>query len=699
MRYFGQFHSAERLLPKYGYASPGALYATQMYLDVSSISGLQDGIYYYNPVSHELMRLDTGCTKGPSRMMLHFIGKHDAIEPIYKNNILEVLEIEAGHMLGLFERVLPDYGLGIRFSHFDGSVKTSLNLADCDYYLGTFQIDRADACTIEDPIETYIQCGSVSVADLDEGTYLFSDNALRKISKDIIKKNDTIAINQAVYERSSFGISFVDRRPLEWTSYIYLGRKLQLLQMNDMNFGFMSSGYSSKTGNPLPASIKLSQIVGGQITSSYFVVGGKVSDEQFLCKGMKEDSIHMKGPLELLKDDLDSFLPHYMRPNRILILDSLPTTVNGKIDKNALKTIDVSIETKKFIPPKTKLEHELANLWKKALKRDVISLNDNFFECGGNSLTAVRLINQMNTTLCLSLPMQIFFEAPSIADIVFYVGYSLNTTASRLISLNSKNDGKEIVYCWPGLGGYCMNLAALANAINEKYSFYGIQAYGLNENEQPYETIVQMAEHDLRLITAMQPSGPYKLWGYSFGARVAYEVAYQLESRGERVEELLLIAPGSPKVEGSSEYSDSLIYKNKKFITILYSVFMGEIKGNGVIECLEKVESKESFMDFISNKCKNLNAEFIEKIITLVELTFEFEYTFEELKQRHIKAPVKMIKAKGDDYSFIEHNNFHSIFTDIYEADVDHYEILKPVTVEKLVSAIEFLNANNINVA
>lgn len=114
LRYFGQHHSEERLLPKYAYASPGALYATQLYLEIDGIGDLRPGFYYHHPVDHRLVLIAPAAGGARPRVKLHFVGKKRAIEPVYKNNIREVLEIETGHMVGLFEEVLPEYGLDIR---------------------------------------------------------------------------------------------------------------------------------------------------------------------------------------------------------------------------------------------------------------------------------------------------------------------------------------------------------------------------------------------------------------------------------------------------------------------------------------------------------------------------------------------------------------------------------------------------------
>ncbi|WP_030322025.1 thioesterase domain-containing protein [Streptomyces flavochromogenes] len=114
-----------------------------------------------------------------------------------------------------------------------------------------------------------------------------------------------------------------------------------------------------------------------------------------------------------------------------------------------------------------------------------------------------------------------------------------------------------------------MNLRHLAEEIGIDRPFYGVQAYGIDRGEEPYATIRAMAAADVEAIRRRRPAGPYTLWGYSFGARVAFEAA------GEQVENLFLIAPGSPKVRSSE--TGGADYGNPAFVTILYSVFAGSI--------------------------------------------------------------------------------------------------------------------------
>ncbi|KOP23184.1 amino acid adenylation protein [Hapalosiphon sp. MRB220] len=697
LRYFGAFYSDERLLPKYAYASPGALYATQMYLELVNIAGLNDGYYYYHPGRHQLVLLNQIDSKEKTRIKIHFIGKRKAIELVYKNNIQEVLEIETGHMLGLFDKILPPYKLTIGDANYTPEVNEKFLCPDEHYYyLGTFDlVPQLKPLSIE-PVDIYMQSHPGKIPDLPAGLYKYKNKRLQKISDDIILKKHVIAINQLTYEQGSFGIAMIGRSSCKWANYFAMGRKLQHLQMNDLNLGFLSSGYSSETGNDLPSAKQITKILSASHEEpgpSYFCIGGRVSDEQLISEGMKEDAVQMKGPAELIKEDLRNFLPDYMMPNKIIVIDKLPLTANGKIDVKALEASDkVNIEMaqRPIIKPRTNTEQRTGEIWKKAMKWDSVSICDDFFESGGNSLIAVRIINAINKEFDCTLPLHTLFEAPTIEKLAHKVDSDEVELASRLVRLSSTGV-KNPIYCWPGLGGYPMNLRLLAEKININRPFYGVQAYGINQGEKPFSSISEMVVEDIKEIKLIQPNGPYTLWGYSFGARVAFEVAYQLEQSGEHVENLFLIAPGSPKVETNNEGIDGNqpVFTNKVYVTILFSVFASTITGLALEKCLKVAKDEDSFASFIATY-KKLDLDLVKRIIRIVHQTYEVKYTFRELTERQIVAPITIFKADGDDYSFIEsHSGYSQKTPTVIDLKADHYSMLKITGICELVMAIQ----------
>ncbi|MCK1818520.1 amino acid adenylation domain-containing protein [Streptomyces sp. XM83C] len=694
LRWFGQHLSEERLLPKYGYASPGSLYATQLYLELAGIADLPAGLYYYHPVEHRLVLIgETAGRPGP-RAVLHFLGRKRAIEPVYKNNIREVLEIETGHMVGLLEEVLPGYGLDIAPLEYTPQVKDRLDVAEEDYYLGTFALVPYDGPREDPPVDLYVQAHPGKVAGLPAGQYAYQDGRLERISSEMVLRREVIAINQAVYDRASLGISVISRGGPDWRRYIDLGRTLQHLSMNDTGLGFMSSGYSSRGGDDLPSARMMDAVLGalGRPTGpSYFFVGGKVSEEQRRHEGMNEDVVHMRGPAEMIRDDLINFLPDYMIPNKVVVLDELPVTANGKIDVRALAAsdqTDVGSDERPFTAPRTTAERRIAQLWRKAMKREQVSVHEDFFASGGNSLIAVGLINKINRELGASLPLQVLFESPTIEALARRVQVGDEAEASRLVPLRREGTGRPM-FCWPGLGGYTMNLRLLAERMGKGRPFYGVQAYGINAGEEPYPTIRQMAEHDVRAIRETQPQGPYTLLGYSFGARVAFETAYQLEQLGETVEHVVLIAPGAPKVRSACAMERNASYENKAYVRILFSVFSGTLDGPLADECVAVARDDRTFAEFVSAHFPGLDIDLVLRIIQVVGTTFEFSYTFRELTERRISAPITVFKARGDDYSFLDGADGYADTPPVMvDLDADHYSILKDPDVGELAKAV-----------
>ncbi|MEV6120239.1 amino acid adenylation domain-containing protein [Streptomyces sp. NPDC052077] len=696
LRWFGPFRSDERLLPKYAYASPGALYAAQMYLEIDGICGLS-GVYYHHPLEHTLVRVadltDSGRTPG---LKVHFLGKRHAIEPVYKNNIVEVLEFEAGHMLGLFEEVLPRYGLSLVPAGFDPSVTARLDVDAEDHYLGTFALTPYQGPPDTGEVDLFVQTHGDRVAGLPAGLYHHRDGALERIGDRTVERRHVIAINQGVYDRSSIGVSAVSRAREEWRHYIVLGTLLHRLQRVP-GMGFMSSGYSSKSGHPLPSARTLDDLLAAAgvppAPASYFFVGGPVTPEQVAHEGMDEDAVHTRGPAEMIRDDLAQFLPDYMIPARVVVLNELPLTASGKIDAKAtalLPEVTAARTSAPRVAPSTKTEQWLAAQWGRMLKYDGVSTQDEFFASGGNSLHAVALVNRINKEFSARLPLQVLFEIPRLADLAARIDDGGRRRSSRLVPLHPGGYG-DPVFAWPGLGGYPMNLRLLAQGARLDRPVTGIQAHGINAGEEPHPTIRETARADVAEIRRAQPSGPYTLWGYSFGARVAFEAAWQLEQLGEKVENLLLICPGNPTIpdpEGR-EWGRESSFANPAYLTVLFSVFAGTVQGPAVRDCLERVTDEDSFVAFVHGRMPSLDEGTIRRITRIVARTYEFDYSFRELEERTVDARVTIFKARGDDYSFLENaSGYCSCPPRVVRLNGDHYSVLKEHGVNELIARV-----------
>jgi amino acid adenylation domain-containing protein len=124
-----------------------------------------------------------------------------------------------------------------------------------------------------------------------------------------------------------------------------------------------------------------------------------------------------------LRSFLKQKLPDYMVPSAIVILESLPLTANGKVDRRALPVPDLySDRAQKYIAPRTPVEEILAQIWSQVLKVELVGVDDNFFELGGHSLLATQLVSRIRDRFKVQLPLQELFNTPTIAELAQSIG-------------------------------------------------------------------------------------------------------------------------------------------------------------------------------------------------------------------------------------------------------------------------------------
>ncbi|MGB3189381.1 MAG: phosphopantetheine-binding protein, partial [Limnoraphis sp.] len=119
---------------------------------------------------------------------------------------------------------------------------------------------------------------------------------------------------------------------------------------------------------------------------------------------------------------LKSCLPEYMLPTEWVWLESLPLSANGKVDRQALAApVSLSSQPRNFIAPRTPIEQDLARIWEDLLEVHPISIDDNFFEIGGDSLLATRFISRVKQIFQIELTLRDFFEEPTINTVAEYI--------------------------------------------------------------------------------------------------------------------------------------------------------------------------------------------------------------------------------------------------------------------------------------
>ncbi|MCT7967794.1 amino acid adenylation domain-containing protein [Laspinema sp. D1] len=245
-----------------------------------------------------------------------------------------------------------------------------------------------------------------------------------------------------------------------------------------------------------------------------------------------------EGNQAINRSELQSFLgktlPGYMIPQEVIVLDSLPLTDRGKLDRTQLPSPE-TLTPGQFIPPGNPSEAALAQIWATLLKCDRISMNDNFFDLGGDSLLAVRLLTQINQQFQQQIPISQLFLNPTLqglADCLFSELDSL--PCSPLVPIQPQGSNPPF-FCIHPILGVVFPYYELALQLGKNQPFYGLQPQGIDGKSRPLTRIEDMAAYYIKAMRTIQPEGPYFLGGWSFGGLVAFEIAQQLKKAGHAV--------------------------------------------------------------------------------------------------------------------------------------------------------------------
>src|SRR5205807_2425596 len=110
-------------------------------------------------------------------------------------------------------------------------------------------------------------------------------------------------------------------------------------------------------------------------------------------------------------------LPEYMVPAAFVMMDALPLTSNGKIDRKALPAPELGSRRQSFVPPRNPVEQFLAQIWREVLGVEQIGVNDDFFAMGGHSLHATQVAARIRDSFAVEIPLRKLFEATTIAQL------------------------------------------------------------------------------------------------------------------------------------------------------------------------------------------------------------------------------------------------------------------------------------------
>jgi thioesterase domain-containing protein len=220
-----------------------------------------------------------------------------------------------------------------------------------------------------------------------------------------------------------------------------------------------------------------------------------------------------------------------------MVLETMPLTPNGKIDRRALPKPDPTTHSTSAVGPRDDYELTLLGIWQRVLGANHIGVTDNFFEIGGHSLLAVRLLTEIKAATGRDIPLAALFQGATIE----YMARLLHSNSQMLphLTVTQIQKGGNLPPFFVAVvpGANSLGYLSLARYIGPEQPLYKLQGPGPRLRHRPYTAaeFEKLAFDSIQAIRSVQPQGPYYIGGMCGGARIAFDIARLLEAEGQEV--------------------------------------------------------------------------------------------------------------------------------------------------------------------
>ena len=355
---------------------------------------------------------------------------------------------------------------------------------------------------------------------------------------------------------------------------------------------------------------------------------------------------------DVLSTHLLAHVPDYMVPAQWVLLDHMPLSPNGKLDRKALPAPDSNLHERHFVAARNTLEQTLVAIWREVLELEQVSVEDNFFELGGHSLLVLMLKERIRKAVGVELSVSQLMLNPSVAGQAACLEGSAGS--SLIVRLNSQSRGTPLYLFHPSYGSvHCYK--AIALALREHRPVMGVMCRALAEEGSEVPAWAAMVEDYTTQLLKAQPEGPFRLAGWSLGGNLAMEVAYGLEQAGRQVECVGWIDASPP--QWVKPFWDTAVMVDERDISanerrvelleVMFPEFSQQIHAHwSELQCFEAAEGEQwtAFSHWAEETLGSRFGELKDELLSGHEAQISWEVD-RILGQRLHEADFKAIKA------------------------------------------------------
>ncbi|MBZ4033583.1 amino acid adenylation domain-containing protein [Flavobacterium sp. 17A] len=260
-----------------------------------------------------------------------------------------------------------------------------------------------------------------------------------------------------------------------------------------------------------------------------------LADENFLVAHIvPESSIEeAEALIPTWRETLSARLPAQLIPHDFNLIEKVPTTLNGKIDRKELAKYKANKKIT-YTAPRTEEENIVATIWKDSLNLENIDIFSDFFEMGGHSIKGVKVMIEIEKHTGIRIPLSALFKYSTVEKFAKLLNTGTEIYSDCLVPI--KPEGNKVpLFIVHGAGLNVLNFINLSKHFDDDQPIYGIQGTKPKGFDGWYESIEAMAAYYIDAIIKVNPKGPYALAGFSFGGVVAFEMTRQLKELGKEV--------------------------------------------------------------------------------------------------------------------------------------------------------------------